>query len=509
VLPVEADDLCRQIRTAHAVPLVLGGVSVTIRTTASAVRAALAYESFESWAISSFDIVRPYLVAAAFPLFAHAVINLALQGAGDATSPIDVLAFFDAHAPLFATSWRRELPAIRMFAAKPGRARDPAQQLMQSGWWRPSPTAPLGSAHAPTALKSVLEDAAGLGEGEVVSRLLDPAYRFPVVLTPMALELLLEFLARSASVTLLAILNERAAITVTPPQSGRAVAAALVAGGPFPASQQPPLPVPIHDVAAGVLRASDPVANSFRWGVRRMMRAGGGSASLQPATPALAMPQGEHVFPDYAGTAFGQSIVSAAAAAQSLATRVTQARGPIFGLEAAIRTSPPGAPSAHRLALSRSASFGRGASVPAGSRPPSATAAVSSDFEVARLGVVSHSSSGGSVQRKPSGATASSGSSGVSAPVPTMVNCCTMRESLSPDADPDNVLRVAAVGSRSGVVSVFVTLAVLFSSAPAAPDRDASAKAPQMRVKETDIEFQSAPQPNAAVYGVALSPCLR
>jgi len=108
-------------------------------------------------------------------------------------------------------------------------------------------------------------------------------------MSPLALELLLEYLSRSGASLLLSLLNERIAISV----SDESVHT-LVAGAGAPPGKVL-LPLPLQDVAAGVLRAVDSAAgppmqdrsSALRWGVR----AGGGGAGsvadvLPPALPA-------------------------------------------------------------------------------------------------------------------------------------------------------------------------------------------------------------------------------
>lgn len=97
------------------------------------------------------------------------------------------------------------------------------------------------------------------------------------------------------------------------------------------------------------------------------------------------------------------------------------------------------------------------------------------------------------------------------------VQCCAVRESTSVDGDQDNVLRVVAVGCRSGAIAAFVTVVLMrteegAAAAPApAGESGASSAAtpPRLSVSEYTFDLRSEPVAGAGVFGVAVSPCLR
>lgn len=260
-----------------ATPLAIG--SLVQRGTPAAT--ASSYEAFAAWAAGSLELVRPQLMAVAFPLFAYTALHLA---AHVGTAPYDVLSFFEKNATAFAQGWERELPALRIFLSNPTGSRDASLQQLRVGWTRPLAVLPARRGATSVAVSepdtATVSAAAGLGDADIISRLLDSTYRVPVTLTPLALELLVEYLSRSGAALLLTTLNERVAVSMND-DSVRSI----IAGESAPPAKVR-LPLPLHDVAPGILRTMDERGHSIRWGVRAPSASG--AADVQPPVlPAL------------------------------------------------------------------------------------------------------------------------------------------------------------------------------------------------------------------------------
>lgn len=246
------------------------------------------------------------------------------------------------------------------------------------------------------------------------------------------------------------------------------------------------------------------------------------SGDIARASPPCSSPPLRAAYPDYGASAYGRSVLSAAAAQAHVLQRVAKARG-LLKLEgagdaiAAAAAAPP-------VSAAVTAALGHLLQPRHHPQPPPTHPHQQQQRHTVEVVDVLVSPSDKWMVPPPSGPSGPSVAamhppSAPAAPHPPVaaasaalppqdVTCCTVRESGLLDGDQDNVLRVVAAGSRSGALSVFAVVAVV------RVDPDPEGGASRLSVTEATLDFHSeAGGPGggsgASVFGVAISPCLR
>jgi WD40 repeat protein len=347
--------------SSGSVPLAVGATTLTVAASYPPTYLVNSYASFFAWARGSLELVRPQLLALAYPLLLLTAAELLLSendDGGDGASPYyareldaarmdapvhDAVSaarhLLDTHRAEFGGAQARELAALSVVTAQwqlfggaasppddgdaaPSSNTDVAASLLQLGDTPRRAAAGAGGGRAAAgaattprqrraaklaallggggggasgggggawakphaAMTTAAAAAAQLGDppsssgggghagggrwvvdGDVLGRLLcddsggagrrGGGSRYRVQLSPLALQLTLEYLTRSHSLSLLALLNERLAVVVADSSEPLAPAAD---GLPQPSA----LPYPGVDAVAGTLRCADRLLSS-------------------------------------------------------------------------------------------------------------------------------------------------------------------------------------------------------------------------------------------------------
>jgi hypothetical protein len=250
-------------------------LAAALSTSYSAAHISTTFAAFAEWARNSLDVVRPYAVELSYALLLQSYLELLLMADADAAggggggsgsasagggggrkaaSSSSSAAATAAHgattAPVDAA--RALVEAHRHLYPSAGQQADLSALLVVT-----DPTAQLFHGLPPSNRRGRLDALRGVGgaaadtDTSILARLADPQTRTRVVVTPLTVQLAVEYLLRSAAPFLLGRLNERVTVIVSDdPQNALPV--------PGPAASG--VPLPIADVTAGVARAAERIS---------------------------------------------------------------------------------------------------------------------------------------------------------------------------------------------------------------------------------------------------------
>lgn len=417
----------------------------------------------------------------------------------------------------------------------------------------------LASAIVNPADPRIASGGRGVVDGEVAARFLDPAFRYRVTMSPLALQLALEFLTRNHSIALLGFLNERVAVVVSNDLPSLA-ALGSISSGAVPLPPASALPYPGVDALSGPLRSAETLAvsasghlsggnvhsntslhNTMRWGV---LPSSAHPGSLPPhGAPAGGAARGagsgiadsvlvgritrpQVPWPDYLTSPLGRALLSSASeleqAAASAKAAVAAALGKADKTHTSVRFSDGNDGAAPASAGEKR---GREAELPTGA--PAAAPTV----QLTALTVNTAVSAAPSAAALLNGGGASSGSATALtaaslAPVtataviefPASAAAVAASESTrTGDAaaggasaitdDDDGLLRITAAGFADGHLRVFATIRLALTDAASAAPAEAG-----YRTVDIPVVLTSSPESARAsrsVTGVAISACGR